>query len=307
MILVTGAAGFIGSVQVWKLNRLGYDKIVVCDQFRDGEKWRNLRDLRFEDAVLPEDLFEWLGRHGREVEAVIHLGACSATTETNMDFLWENNVVFTRRLWDHSVANGNTFLYASSAATYGGGECGYLDDEKKIHSLKPLNKYGYSKHWFDLWALRQKRKPKHWYGLKFFNVFGPNEYHKGHMASVVYHNYQQYLKEGKVRLFKSHREGIADGEQKRDFVYVKDVVRMNHFLQQGKAPSGIYNIASGKARSYKDFALALFAALKVEPKIEFVETPAAIREKYQYFTEGDLSKLRAAGYIESSTSLEEAV
>jgi ADP-L-glycero-D-manno-heptose 6-epimerase len=307
MILVTGGAGFIGSAYVWHLNRLGLSDLVVCDRFESGDKWRNLRDLRFTDFFPPETAEAWLARHGGKLSAIVHLGACSSTTETDMDFLWRNNVDFPKMLWSQAIRSGASFLYASSAATYGGGEHGYRDDESGIPGLKPLNKYGYSKQCFDVWALGQSRAPKRWAGLKFFNVFGPNEYHKGPQASVVFHNFNEQRTEGKIRLFKSHREGVADGEQKRDFVYVKDAVKMLDFLRTSKAPSGIYNIATGKARSFLDLAMSLYRALGVEPAIEFIPTPESIRDKYQYFTQGEMGKLRSAGYREEAMTLEDSV
>ncbi|MBN8218568.1 MAG: ADP-glyceromanno-heptose 6-epimerase [Spirochaetes bacterium] len=307
MILVTGGAGFIGSAYVWQLNQKGRRDIAVCDRFESGDKWRNLRDLRYADFFEPDDLDAWMQRHGKGLESIIHLGACSATTENDMDFLWRNNVEFSKRLWAHAVRRGASFFYASSAATYGAGERGYVDDEKEVPALRPLNKYGYSKQCFDLWVLDQAKAPRRWGGLKFFNVFGPNEYHKGGQASVVLHHFREHKASGKVHLFQSHRAGIADGEQKRDFVYVKDAVRMLDFLRTSRAPSGLYNIATGQARTFLDLARALYKALGVEPAIEFIPTPEAIRDKYQYFTEGAMGKLRAAGYQEGAMTLEAAV
>lgn len=308
MIIVTGAAGFIGSAAIWQLNVTGERHIVACDRFRDGEKWRNLRDLYFDEFIFPDQLVEFMEKNAKEITAVIHLGACSATTEKDMDFLYQNNFLFSRILWEWCALRRKTFVYASSAATYGDGESGYLDNEAGIPKLKPLNKYGWSKQLFDLWVLKQKSSPPSWAGLKFFNVFGPNEYHKGSMASVLLHAFNQYKAEGKIRLFESHREGIAHGEQKRDFVYIKDVVRMIDFFRKSQgAPNGIYNVASGQARSFLDFTKAMFQALKVEPAVEFVPTPEAIRDKYQYFTEGDISKVKRSGFTEHLHTLEEAV
>lgn len=306
-VLVTGGAGFIGSVLVWHLNRIGLRDILVCDTFGTGDKWRNLRDLQFTDMVKPENLKALLGEKNRAFDAIFHMGACSATTETDMDFLWENNVRFSRMLWEYCAHLGSPFIYASSAATYGDGSNGWLDDQAKIRTLAPLNKYGWSKQVFDLWALDQRRAPKRWAGLKFFNVYGPQEYHKGSMASVVYHNYRQVQAEGQVKLFQSHRPGIGDGEQKRDFIYVKDVVKMADFFRTTAAPNGLYNIATGEARTFKDFAGAMFAALGRTPVIEYIPTPESIRDKYQYYTCGDIGKIRAAGYREPVTRMEEAV
>ncbi len=307
MIIVTGAAGFIGSAVVWQLSRSGEKSLIACDRFKDGDKWRNLRDLSFDEFVYPEQLVEFMEKNVKEVQAVIHLGACSATTEKDMDFLYQNNFLFSRVLWEWCALRKKTFVYASSAATYGDGEAGYLDDEKTIPQLKPLNKYGWSKQLFDVWALKQKVAPPSWAGLKFFNVFGPNEYHKGSMASVLLHAFNQFKTEGKIRLFQSHRAGIADGEQKRDFVYIKDVVSMIDFFRRGGVANGIYNVASGEARSFLDFTKAMFGALKTEPVIEFIPTPETIRDKYQYFTQGDISKIKKAGFKGRLHTLEEAV
>jgi ADP-L-glycero-D-manno-heptose 6-epimerase len=313
MIIITGAAGFIGSAYLWHLNEMGVGPIILCDRFKTGEKWRNVRDLRYADFIFPEKLLGFAKKHAKEIKAVIHMGACSATTETDMDFLWTNNFKFTKALWKLSVKHDWTFIYASSAATYGDGNEGYLDEEKNASKLKPLNKYGYSKQLFDLWALSQTERPSRWAGLKFFNVYGPNEYHKGSMASVIFHNYHQFKQTGKVRLFKSHRDGYADGEQKRDFVYVKDVVNMIDFFRTQKSKtdiSGIYNVASGKARSFNDFVNAMFLALatpKASQQIEYFDMPEQLRGKYQYFTEGNLSKIKKAGYAMPSHTLEEGV
>ncbi len=313
MIVITGAAGFIGSAYLWHLNESDVGPIILADRFKTGDKWRNVRDLRYADLIFPEKLPEFLEKHAKEVKAVIHMGACSATTETDMDFLFTNNFKYTKTLWKLATKYDWTFIYASSAATYGDGNEGYLDEEKKIHTLKPLNKYGYSKQFFDLWALSQVKRPSRWAGLKFFNVYGANEYHKGSMASVIYHSYHQFKQNGQVKLFKSHREDYADGEQQRDFVYIKDVVRMMDFFRtQPKKEniSGIYNVASGKARSFNDFMKAMFLALGVPftpSLIEYFPMPEQLRGKYQYFTEGNLSKIKKAGYALPQYTLEEGV
>jgi ADP-L-glycero-D-manno-heptose 6-epimerase len=306
-VLVTGGAGFIGSALVWALNRRGCDDIVVCDILGTSEKWRNLTPLRFADYAEAADLLPRLqsGALGK-FDLVLHMGACSATTEKDASYLIKNNYEFTKDLAVWSLANKARFVYASSAATYGDGSAGMEDDESKLDTLRPLNMYGYSKHLFDLHAERAGFLKKI-VGLKYFNVFGPNEDHKGDMRSVVHKSFAQVKNEGVIRLFKSHRKDYADGEQNRDFLYVKDAVAMTLHLAATKKAGGLFNIGSGAARTWIDLANSVFAALNKKPKIEFIEMPETIRDKYQYFTQADISKLRAAGYEEKITSLENAV
>ena len=306
-VLVTGGAGFIGSALVWALNRRGGERIVVCDRLGTDEKWRNLTPLRFADCVEADDLLPRLqsGALGK-FDLVLHLGACSSTTETDAGFLIRNNYEFTRDLATWALGQKTRFVYASSAATYGDGSAGMDDDDDQLDKLRPLNMYGYSKHLFDLHAKRAGFLNQI-AGLKYFNVFGPNEDHKGDMRSLVHKSFGQVQAEGVIRLFKSYRSDFRDGEQKRDFLYVKDAVAMTLHLAASKKAGGLFNIGGGKARTWLDLARAVFAALKHKPKIEFIEMPEAIRDKYQYFTEANLARLRAAGYNVPVTSLEDAV
>jgi ADP-L-glycero-D-manno-heptose 6-epimerase len=311
-VLVTGGAGFIGSALVWALNRRGCERIVVCDRLGTDERWRNLTPLRFADYVEADDLLPRLqsGALGK-FDLVLHMGACSSTTETNASFLIRNNFEFTKDLaaWalgQKSRGKKTRFVYASSAATYGDGSAGMEDDDAKLDTLRPLNMYGYSKHLFDLHAKRAGFLNQI-AGLKYFNIFGPNEDHKGDMRSLVHKSTAQVQTEGVIRLFKSYRSGYRDGEQKRDFLYVKDAVAMTLHLATTPKAGGLFNIGSGKARTWLDLARAVFAALKRKPKIEFIEMPEAIRDKYQYFTQANLVRLRAAGYTAPVTSLEDAV
>ncbi|HEY3931982.1 MAG TPA: ADP-glyceromanno-heptose 6-epimerase [Verrucomicrobiae bacterium] len=306
-VLVTGGAGFIGSALVWALNRRGCDNIVVCDILGADEKWRNLTPLRFADYVEAADLLPRLqsGALGK-FDLILHMGACSATTEKDATYLIKNNYEFTKDLAVWSLANKTRFVYASSAATYGDGSAGMENDEGKLDTLRPLNMYGYSKHLFDLHAKRAGFLNKI-VGLKYFNIFGPNEDHKADMRSLVHKSFAQVQSENLIRLFKSYRKDFRDGEQKRDFLYVKDAVAMTLHLAANKKANGLFNIGSGEARTWIDLANSVFAALKKKPKIEFIEIPETIRDKYQYFTQADISKLRAAGYKEKITSLEDAV
>lgn len=306
-VLVTGGAGFIGSALVWALNRRGCEDVVVCDILGTSEKWRNLAPLRFADYVEGSDLLPRLqsGALGK-FDLVLHMGACSATTEKDASYLIRNNYEFTKDLAAWSLANKARFVYASSAATYGDGSAGMEDGDAKLDSLRPLNMYGYSKQLFDLYAKRGGFLNKI-VGLKYFNVYGPNEDHKGDMRSLVHKSFAQVKSEGVIRLFKSHRKDYKDGEQKRDFLYVKDAVAMTLHLAANKKAAGLFNIGSGAARTWVDLANSVFAALDRKPKIEFIEMPETIRDKYQYFTQADISKLRAAGYRDKVTSLEDAV
>lgn len=312
MILVTGAAGFIGSVIVKQLNDKGVEDIILCDHFESSDKWKNLRGLKFDSFVQVEDLFDHpVWKKPQPFKAIYHMGACSATTELDMDFLYKNNTEYTNKLLTLATQKNIPIVYASSAATYGDGEQGYSDDHKGIPKLKPLNKYGYSKQLSDEWILKQKKKPKVWFGVKFFNVFGPNEYHKGKMSSVVFQSFNQIRDVGEVKLFKSHRPDFKDGEQLRDFVYVKDVVRaMIELIEAGKKKpslSGIYNLGTGEARSFLDLAKATFASMDKEARIIFFDMPAELQNQYQYFTQADMSKLKKALPKFKFMKLEDAV
>ena len=317
MIIVTGAAGMIGSAMVWKLNEMGRNDIIVVDKLRTEEKWLNLRKRDYADWVDRDELFNWLANpaNAGKITGVVHMGACSATTERDGDFLMENNYGYSKKLWDFCAARQIPYVYASSAATYGAGELGYNDDvtPEELKKLQPLNKYGYSKKIFDDWAFKHSIAPKQWCGLKLFNVYGPQEYHKGRMASMVFHTFNQYRDNGGVKLFKSHKEGFKDGEQLRDFVYLKDVVDVMYFLLTEKVESGVYNIGTGEARSFLDLSMATMRAasnnpeLKVEDVVEFIPMPEDLRGRYQYFTQASMEKLKRTGYTKKFTSLEEGV
>jgi ADP-L-glycero-D-manno-heptose 6-epimerase len=307
MIIITGAAGFIGSCLVQKLNEEGYFDLVLVDDFSDEAQNKNFEGKRFTQQVERNDFIKWLIENQLHVQFVFHLGARTDTTEFDYDLLNRLNLDYTKEVWNTCVEFGLPLVYASSAATYGLGENGYDDDETKLEQLKPLNPYGDSKNDFDIWALKQERKPFFWAGLKFFNVYGPNEYHKGRMASVIFHTYNQIQKSGEMKLFQSHNPDFKDGEQMRDFVYVKDVVDVMYFLMHHRKDSGIYNLGSGKARTFLDLAKNTFKALDLEPNINFVPTPEDIRDKYQYFTEAKMSKLAAIGYHKPFHTLEEGV
>jgi len=306
-VLVTGGAGFIGSALVWALNRRGCENIVVCDILGTNEKWRNLTPLRFADYVEAESLLPRLqsGALGK-FDLVLHLGACSATTEKDATYLIKNNYEFTRDLAAWSLANKSRFVYASSAATYGDGSAGMDDDDTQLDTLRPLNMYGYSKHLFDLHAKRAGFLNKIC-GLKYFNVFGPNEDHKGDMRSLVHKSFAQVQGKGVIQLFKSYRKEYADGEQKRDFLYVKDCVAMTLHLAATPKATGLFNIGSGHARTWIDLSNAVFTALKKKPSIKFIEMPEVIRDKYQYFTQANLLRLRGTGYAAPVMSLENSV
>ncbi|XHR28070.1 MAG: ADP-glyceromanno-heptose 6-epimerase [Chthoniobacteraceae bacterium] len=305
-ILVTGGAGFIGSALVWELNRRGVDAVVVADHLGRSEKWRNLVPLHIEDYLEADDLLERLeaGELGR-FHLVIHLGACSATTEQDAAYLVRNNFEFTKRLAAWSLSHGARFVYASSAATYGDGSAG-MSDTAPIEPLRPLNMYGYSKHLFDLYAQRQGWLPRI-VGVKYFNIFGPNEDHKADMRSVVHKSFAQVKETGVIRLFRSYRPDYEDGEQQRDFLYVKDAVAMTLHLAANRKAGGLYNLGCGKAHSWNELARAIFAALDREPQIEYVDMPEVLRGKYQYFTQADIGRLRASGYERPVTPLADAV
>jgi ADP-L-glycero-D-manno-heptose 6-epimerase len=311
MLLVTGGAGFIGSNVVAALNEAGRSDVVVCDFLGNEGKWRNLAKRQLVDIVPPAELPDWL--KGRKLDAVIHLGAISATTATDGDLVFETNFRLSMRLLDWCTANAVPLIYASSAATYGDGEAGFDDDSSvpALKKLRPMNLYGWSKHLFDLAVAERAasggKLPPQWAGLKFFNVFGPNEYHKGSMMSVLARRFDDVKAGRVVQLFKSHRDGIADGDQRRDFIYVDDVVRVIMWLLATPSVSGIFNVGTGKARSFRDLMLAAYAALGASPNIEYIDMPEQIRGSYQYFTQSEVDRLQRAGYNGGFTTLEDAV
>ncbi|MBS1588563.1 MAG: ADP-glyceromanno-heptose 6-epimerase [Bacteroidetes bacterium] len=306
-IVITGAAGFIGSYLTGFLNRAGFNNLILVDDFSDKAKVKNLVGKKFVLKVHREQFANWTKTHKGAVKAVFHLGARTDTTEMDYEVHRKWNLDYSKTVWEYCTRQEIPLVYASSAATYGNGEFGYKDDHSIVSKLHPLNPYGQSKNDFDIWALKQSEMPPFWAGVKFFNVYGPNEYHKGRMASVVFHAFYQIRKTGSVCLFRSHRPDFKDGEQMRDFVFVKDVVSMCVWLMQNQPQNGLYNVGSGKARSFLDLVHAIFKTLNLQPNIEFVDTPEDIRDKYQYFTEADMHKIRKAGYAEPFTSLEEGV
>ena len=306
MIIVTGAAGFIGSALVARLNAENFNDIVVVDDFSNTEKNKNLEGKLIMERVHRDHFFEWLQNNQKLIEFVFHLGARTDTTEFDQELLNRMNTEYTKMVWNACTEYGIPLVYASSAATYGAGELGYNDDQDIIERLHPLNPYGISKNEFDRWALKQTKSPYFWIGLKFFNVYGPNEYHKGRMASVILHAFKQIKATGEMKLFRSHNPEYKDGGQMRDFVYVKDVTDVLYFLMhhRKKSDSGIYNLGTGTARTFSDVAKTVFNAMNMKENISFIETPADIRDKYQYFTEARMTKLREIGYMQSFTSLE---
>jgi len=305
MIIVTGAAGFIGSYLIQRLNQDNFNAIIAVDKFDNEEKNKNLVGLKIKEKIDRDQFLSWLDTNYETVEFIFHIGARTDTAEFDLDLLNKLNTQYTKDIWTRCCNYQIPLLYASSAATYGLGESGYDDDESKIFQLKPLNPYGQSKQDFDVWALGQKERPFFWVGLKFFNVYGPNEYHKGRMASVIWHAYNQIKKTGKMKLFKSHNPNYKDGEQMRDFVYVKDVAEVCMFFMHHRKNSGIYNLGSGTARTFVDLTKAVFGALNKPENIEFIDTPNDIRDKYQYFTEANMDKLKGIGYEKEFTSLED--
>jgi ADP-L-glycero-D-manno-heptose 6-epimerase len=306
-ILITGAAGFIASCLVAGLNEQGFDQLILADDFSRKDKQANLAGKAFLQQLDREDLPQWLEMHAEEIGFIFHYGARTDTTETDVALFNRLNLHYSQKLWSIAAQKRIPMVYASSAATYGLGEHTYADDHRLIPVLSPLNAYGRSKQDFDHWVLGQAVKPPFWAGLKFFNVYGPNEYHKGRMASVVFHAYAQIQQSGQVRLFRSHRPDYKDGEQVRDFVYVRDVVAVSIWLMQHQPASAIYNLGSGRARSFLDLARAVYKASGREEQIDFVDTPEDIRDKYQYFTEASMEKLRKAGYTHSFHSLESGI
>lgn len=307
MIVVTGAAGMIGSNLTGKLNEEGYKDIVAVDDFSRGDKNRNLDNKQLSNRIDRMRFAAWLDTHHPQVEFIFHIGARSATTGYPKDVYDQLNLNYSKTVWQQCAAYGIPLVYASSAATYGLGENGYNDDHALIQNLKPLNLYGQSKNDFDKWALAQDKKPFFWAGLKFFNVYGPNEYHKGRMASVVLHTFNQISETGAMKLFKSHHPNFKDGEQTRDFVYVKDLSSIMYFLMHHRKDSGIYNVGTGKGRTFLDLAKNTFRAMGKTPNIQFIPTPEDIRDKYQYFTEADMSKLHQIGYDKPFYSLEAGI
>ena len=307
VIAVTGAAGFIASYLVGYLNSLGYNRLVLVDDFGQERKWKNLEGKQFLHKVDREAFFEWEKTNPGLIQYVFHLGARTDTTEMDYAVHKKWNLDYSVKMWQLCTEKQIPLVYASSAATYGGGEHGYSDTHDVVTQLQPLNPYGVSKNEFDIWALAQHTTPPFWAGLKFFNVYGPNEYHKGRMASVIFHAFNQIRANGSVKLFRSHNPDYKDGEQIRDFIYVKDVVQICTWLMEHQPASGLYNTGTGIARTFKDLVRAIFSTLNVQEDIQFVDTPLDIRDKYQYFTEADMHKLHAAGYNTPFYSLEHGV
>jgi ADP-L-glycero-D-manno-heptose 6-epimerase len=306
-ILLTGAAGFIGSYLLGYLNRKGYSNIIIVDDFSEEAKQENFQAKSFIEKIEREELFQWLKQTERTIEYVFHLGARTDTTEFDYSIHEKLNVEYSKKIWEYCTQHSIPLVYASSAATYGAGELGYKDDHDIVDKLQPLNAYGVSKNEFDKWALAQKTQPPFWAGVKFFNVYGPNEYHKGRMASVIFHAFNQIQKTGKVKLFRSHKPEFKDGEQLRDFIHVQDIIEVCYWLMEEQPASGLYNAGTGKARSFNDQVTAIFNALHLSPNIEYIDTPEDIRDKYQYFTEADMGKIKAAGYSKPFFSLEDGV
>lgn len=307
MIVITGAAGFIGSCLAGLLNQEGFKDLVLVDDFSREDKKANYDNKTISALVDRNKFIEWLDENANEVQFVIHLGARTDTTEFDVELFNKLNLNYSKDVWKLCVKHGLPLIYASSGATYGLGEHGYDDNHDMVSKLKPLNPYGDSKNDFDKWALEQDEKPYFWAGLKFFNVYGPNEYHKGRMASVIFHAYNQIVKNGGVKLFRSHNENYKDGEQLRDFIYVKDLISVVLFLMNDRKHSGLYNLGTGQARTFYDLADNTFKAMGQEPNISFIDTPEDIRDTYQYFTEANMSKLRSIGYDKPFTSLEDGV
>jgi ADP-L-glycero-D-manno-heptose 6-epimerase len=307
MIIVTGAAGFIGSCLIARLNELNFNYIIAVDDFSFPEKNKNLEGKQIKERVERFVFADWLDSNYREVEFFFHIGARTDTTEFDKSIFDELNVNYSKMVWQKCIDYQIPLVYASSAATYGLGECGYDDNEAGISKLKPLNPYGDSKNDFDIWALQQEEKPFFWAGLKFFNVYGPNEYHKGRMASVIWHAFNQITEKGSLRLFKSHKTEYADGEQMRDFIYVKDLIDVCVFFMEHRKNSGIYNLGTGIARSFNALGASTFMAMVMPVQINYIDTPVDIRDTYQYFTEANMSKLRSIGYNEAFYTLEEGV
>jgi ADP-L-glycero-D-manno-heptose 6-epimerase len=306
-IVVTGAAGFIGSCMVGFLNANGYTNLYLVDEFVRSDKHPNLKGKQYLEKIERESFFSWLSEYKPQIDFIFHLGARTDTTEFDYGVHQHLNVEYSQKIWNYCCMERIPLVYASSAATYGAGEHGYNDDHAIIESLQPLNPYGVSKNEFDKWVLHENMHPPFWAGLKFFNVYGPNEYHKGRMASVIFHSFNQIQKNGVVKLFRSHRPDFEDGQQLRDFIYVIDVLKVCYWLMQNQPASGIYNLGTGKARSFEDLVKATFAGLDLPPNIEYIDMPEDIRDKYQYFTEANMNKLKQIGYTDSFYSLEQGV
>lgn len=306
-IVVTGAAGFIGSCMASYLNKQGFENLILVDEFNDDEKELNLLHKKYSVRVEREEFFDWVQREKPAVQFVFHLGARTDTTEFNYAVHQHLNVEYSQKIWNWCTINNIPLVYASSAATYGEGELGYNDSHEIVEQLHPLNPYGISKNEFDKWVLHQEDHPPFWSGLKFFNVYGPNEYHKGRMASVIFHAFKQMKDKGKVNLFRSHKDGYEDGEQLRDFIYVKDVIDVCYWLMEKQPASAIYNLGTGEARSFNDLVRSTFAGLDLEPDITYIDIPEDIKDKYQYFTEANMDKLKAAGYNKAFYSLENGI
>lgn len=312
VILLTGAAGFIGSYLLGFLNKQGFKNIIIVDDFSIEDKWFNFDSKEFIAKVERDVLFDWLKREEPKIDFVFHLGARTDTTEFDYTIHEKLNVEYSKNIWSYCTERSIPLVYASSAATYGSGELGYKDDHVLVEKLQPLNPYGVSKNEFDKWVLQHAQRhtatqPPFWAGLKFFNVYGPNEYHKARMASVIFHSFNQIKSTGKVKLFRSHRPDFKDGQQLRDFIYVEDVAKVCYWLMENSITSGLYNLGTGKARTFEDLVKATFAGMGKEPVIEYIDMPEDIRDKYQYFTEADMSKLRNAGYKDRFYTLEEGV
>jgi len=308
MVIITGAAGFIGSCLLWKLNEEGISDLILVDEELTPEKKPNIEGKKYKDFIEKDKFLSLVssGKIGKKLDAIFHLGACSSTTVTDEAYFKKNNVEYSQKLAEYALKNNARFIYASSAATYGDGENGYSDEDEMTYKLKPLNAYGRSKQEFDLWVLKKGIGDKV-VGLKYFNVFGPNEYHKNDMRSVIAKSFDEVVKTKKMRLFKSHKKEYKDGEQKRDFIYVKDAVDATYYFLEARGKNGIYNIGTGTARTWNDLAFALFKALGIPPKIEYFDMPEKLRNKYQYFTRADTAKLRHAGYKKDFMSLEGAI
>ncbi|GDX49047.1 ADP-L-glycero-D-manno-heptose-6-epimerase [Bacteroidota bacterium] len=307
MIIITGAAGFIGSCLLSYFNERDIRDIILVDDFTSASKNKNLSDKKFLNFIDRNEFIDWFDLQYDSVDVIFHIGARTDTTEFDIEIFNKLNLHYSQALWERCSRYGIPFIYASSAATYGNGSLGYSDQHTHIPELKPLNPYGQSKQDFDVWALQQKNRPPYWYGLKFFNVYGPNEYHKGRMASVVFHAFNQIKEKGRVSLFRSHRTDYEDGKQLRDFIYVKDVINVLDWLYATKPDSGIYNLGTGTARTFLDLVQAVFSATAVNPLIDWVDIPVDIRDTYQYFTEADMSKLRSVGYADSFYTLEAGI